>query len=186
MSSLTDVDWSQIPAPVDDGGSDHLVGLEMPVISLLSTNNNMVDLAGMSGLSVIYAYPMTGRPDIPLPNGWDNLPGARGCTPQSCEFRDYAKALAELGIEQIFGLSTQSTEYQQEAALRLHLPFALLSDSALKLTNALNLPTMQVEGNTLLKRCTLIVDQGQIIKVFYPIFPPNENAERVVAWLSER
>jgi len=134
---------------------------------------------------VIYGYPRTGRPDEEPPAGWDLIPGAKGCTPQSCAFRDHYQELRQAGAAQVFGLSTQTTPYQQEAASRLHLPFALLSDAELACTHALHLPTFEVAGMILLKRLTLIVTNGQIVKVFYPVFPPDQNATEVLAWLSK-
>ena len=125
---------------------------------------------------------MTGQPNIPLPNGWDEIPGARGCTPQSCAFRDHHQELRELGT-QVFGLSTQSPEYQKEAIERLHLPFELLSDCDLSFANALKLPTFKIGGQRLIKRVTLIANVGKIVKVFYPVFPPNSNANKVIDWL---
>jgi peroxiredoxin len=129
-------------------------------------------------------HPRTGRPGIENPDGWDAIPGARGCTPQTCAFRDHYAELSRLGVAQVFGLSTQGTEYQREVAERLHLPFALLSDARLALARALNLPTFEVAGMTLLKRVTLIIDDGIVVKAFYPVFPPDENAADVVAWLT--
>ena len=156
----------------------------MPPVPLPSTRGAAVDLSGLSGRTVVYAYPRTGRPDIPNPEGWDFVPGARGCTPQSCAFRDHFAELEEMGVRHLFGLSTQDTIYQQEAAERLHLPFPLLSDAAGMLTLAMKLPTMTVEGMTLLKRLTLVVDDGRIRHVFYPVFPPDQNASAVVSWIS--
>lgn len=183
MNNLHTVDWSRIPAPQDDGAASHLPGSRLPAITLAASAGSPVALDQLSGQTVIYAYPMTGRPNTPLPDGWDQLPGARGCTPQSCAFRDHASELQQRGVDHLFGLSTQSTDYQQEAAARLHLPFALLSDQQLALTTALNLPTLQVDGMTLLKRLTMIVRHGIIEKVFYPVFPPDQNADRVIQWL---
>jgi peroxiredoxin len=183
-------DWSKIPAPKDDGAARHLPGTRLPAVPLPSTGygtvgGGMVDLSGLSGRTVVYAYPRTGRPDRANPDGWDLLPGARGCTPQSCAFRDHFAELKALGVRHLFGLSTQDTEYQQEAAARLHLPFALLSDAAGSLTRALELPTMVVEGMTLLKRFTLIVESGTIRHVFYPVFPPDRNATDVIDWIAK-
>ena len=183
MIDLHRVDWTQIPAPKDDGGAKHLIGASVPSVILTATSGEMVNLAALAGRTVVYAYPMTGRPDVPLPDGWDMLPGARGCTPQSCAFRDHLDELTRLGVSRIFGLSTQGTEYQQEAANRLQLPFSLLSDEDLLLKNGLNLPVMSVEGMTLLKRLTMVVDDGVITQVFYPVFPPDESAARVIDWL---
>ena len=184
MSQRTDFPLPpDLPRPVDDGAARHLVGLPMPKLSLRSTKGRMVDLSALAGTrTVIYAYPMTGVPGKALPDGWDMIPGARGCTPQSCGFRDHHKELAELGAD-VFGLSTQTTDYQCEMSERLHLPFEVLSDAELELTEALRLPTFEVDGMRLLKRLTLIVSGGRIEHVFYPVFPPNESAATVIAWL---
>ena len=172
-----------LPRPVDDGACDHLMGLAMPSVRLPSTADRLVDLGALgSGRTVIYCYPRTGRPGEPLPDGWDMIPGARGCTPQSCGFRDHHRELADLGAE-VYGLSTQSTAYQREMAERLHLPFAVLSDAHFALTDALRLPTFEAGGMRLIKRLTLIVRDGRIEHVFYPVFPPNESAAEVLAWL---
>ena len=149
---------------------------------LISTAGEPVDLAALSGRTVVYCYPLTGRPDRELPQGWDEIPGARGCTPQSCAFRDHHQELTALGAC-VFGLSTQDTEYQREAAERLRLPYELLSDEELRFAGALGLPTFEVAGAILLKRLTMIIDEGRIEKVFYPVFPPDENAEEVIRWL---
>ncbi|AFZ22514.1 Peroxiredoxin [Cylindrospermum stagnale PCC 7417] len=170
--------------PVDDGACNHLLGMQIPSVPLMSTAGKIVDLACLTARTVVYCYPRTGRPDQDLPQGWNEIPGARGCTPQSCAFRDYYQDLQALGA-MVFGLSTQNTEYQQEAIERLHLPFELLSDLELALTKALKLPTFEIESMTLIKRLTLIIFDGQIQKVFYPVFPPNQNAEKVINWLSE-
>ena len=174
-----------IPAPTDDGGADHLPGMRLPPVPLISTSGGTVDLSSLSGASVVYCYPMTGRPGKDLPRGWDEIPGARGCTPQSCSFRDHHAELAQLGAR-VFGLSTQSTDYQREAAARLHLPFELLSDEDLAFAGALSLPTLEADGMILLKRLTLIIEDGRIEKVFYPVFPPGQNAQEVLAWLREQ
>ncbi len=183
--SLTEVDWSEIPAPEDDGGAAHLMRARMPSVPLPGTDGSLVDLSALKGLTVVYAYPMTGRPDVPLPDGWDMLPGARGCTPQSCSFRDHYAELTGLGVDHLFGLSVQSTDYQREAATRLHLPFPLLSDERIELQQALSLPTLESEGMTLLKRLTLMIRDGEIVHVLYPVFPPDRNADDVIAWLPE-
>jgi peroxiredoxin len=185
MTNLTMVDWSKIPTPSDDGGASHLIGVKLPAIALLATSGEQIDLSRFKGRTVVYAYPMTGQPGVPLPDGWDMVPGARGCTPQSCAFRDHAEELRSAGAQAIFGLSTQASAYQAEAAERLHLPFSLLSDEDLSLANALNLPTFAVDDMTLLKRLTLVIHDGQIEHVFYPIFPPDTNAAVVIAWLVE-
>jgi peroxiredoxin len=174
----------EIPAPTDDGAADHLPGIRLPSVPLISTSGDTVDLSALSGETVVYCYPMTGRPDRDLPRGWDEIPGAKGCTPQSCSFRDHHAELGNLGAR-VFGLSTQSTGYQREAAGRLHLPFELLSDEDLAFAEALSLPTFEADGMILLKRLTLIIEDGRIEKVFYPVFPPGKNAEEVLAWLRQ-
>jgi peroxiredoxin len=184
--NLLAVDWSKIPAPVDDGAARHLQGAKVPDIALPATDGSQISLARLTGRVVVFAYPRTGEPGKPsLVDDWDMIPGARGCTPQSCAFRDLHKVLIEAGAARVFGLSTQDTAYQLEAAKRLHLPFPLLSDAKLELTRALRLPTMQVAGLTLIKRLALIIDDGSITKVFYPVFPPDKNAADVLAWLQE-
>jgi peroxiredoxin len=172
-----------LPIPQDDGGSQHLTGARLPSLTLTATDGSHVDLSRCEGRTLLYIYPRTGQPGQPLPDGWDGIPGARGCTPQSCGFRDHFAELRKLGVANIFGLSTQDTDYQREVAARLHLPFPLLSDAQLKFTHALNLPTFVVADMTLLKRMALLIDGNQIVKVFYPVFPPDKNAEEVVAWL---
>jgi len=173
-----------LPRPVDDGAASHLAGMSLPQLMLPSTNGENIDLAAIAGRFVIYIYPMTGRPGMPLPEGWDSIPGARGCTPQACSFRDHYAELKTLNTS-IFGLSAQSPEYQKEARDRLQLPFELLSDNGLRLKQLLRLPTFTVAGKELYKRITLIVDSGRIRKVFYPVFPPDQNAENVLAWLRQ-
>jgi peroxiredoxin len=172
-----------IPAPPNDGAAAHLTGMRMPDIALPATDGTQVNLSALKDRTVVYVYPRTGVPGIDLPEGWNEIPGARGCTPQSCSFRDHFGDLRRLGVAQLFGLSTQDTAYQQEAVTRLHLPFAILSDEKLALTGALNLPTFVTSGMTLLKRMALVIDDGVIVKVFYPVFPPDKNAEEVIAWL---
>lgn len=172
-----------IPAPQDDGGARHLTGLRLPDMALAATDGTTVNLSTLKGRTVLYIYPRTGVPGVALPEGWDEIPGARGCTPQSCGFRDHHAELTRLGVAHLYGLSTQDTAYQQEAAGRLHLPFSLLSDEQLKFAKALDLPSFVTSGMTLLKRMALIVDEGVIAHVFYPVFPPDQNAEEVVAWL---
>ncbi len=171
-----------LPAPVDDGAASHLEGSHLPNLALDSTDGASVNLAELRGRWAIYVYPMTGRPDIPLPDGWDGIPGARGCTPQSCGFRDHYAELKALNTG-VFGLSTQTTEYQREVRDRLHLPFQLVSDSTLRLKSAMRLPTFTVAGMELFKRLTLIAHDGRIEKIFYPVFPPDQNADEVLAWL---
>jgi peroxiredoxin len=172
-----------IPVPQDDGAARHLAGAKLPDIALPATEGGPVNLSKLNGRTVVYVYPRTGVPGIDPPDGWDQIPGARGCTPQSCSFRDHFGELKRLGVAQLFGLSTQDSAYQKEAAARLHLPFAVLSDEKLALTRALNLPTFSTAGMTLLKRMAIVIDDGVISKVFYPVFPPDKNAAEVIAWL---
>jgi len=172
-----------IPVPQDDGGARHLAGTKLPDIALPATAGGPVNMSKLTGRTVVYIYPRTGVPGVDAPPGWDDIPGARGCTPQSCGFRDHFGELKRLGVAQLYGLSTQDTAYQQEAATRLHLPFAILSDEKLALTEALKLPTFTTSGMTLLKRMALVIDDGMITKVFYPVFPPDKSAAEVVAWL---
>ena len=184
--NLLEVDWSKIPAPTDDGGAKHLTGMQVPDVPLAATDGTQVSLGKLAGRVIVFAYPRTGEPGKPsLVDGWDMIPGARGCTPQTCAFRDLHKVLIEAGAARVFGLSTQDTTYQRAAVERLHLPFPLLSDEKLALTKALRLPTMGVAGMTLIKRLALIIDDGRISKVFYPVFPPDRNAGDVLAWLQE-
>jgi peroxiredoxin len=172
-----------LPVPEDDGVARHLAGTRVPSVALAATDGTQVDLARLAGRTVVYIYPRTGRPGVALPEGWDAIPGARGCTPQSCSFRNHFAELRGLGVANLYGLSTQDTGYQREAVERLHLPFAILSDAELRLTHALGLPTFVVAGMTLLKRMVLIIDDGVIVNVFYPVFPPDESAAVVVSWL---
>jgi peroxiredoxin len=185
-STVEAPDWSTIPAPLDDGTTRHLAGAGVPSVPLRATNGDMVDLSAISGRVVVYAYPRTGRPGVENPDGWDMIPGARGCTPQSCSFRDHFAELKALGVDHLFGLSTQDPDYQREAAERLHLPFAILSDEHLKLARAMTLPTFETSGMTLLKRFTLVINDGTVEHVFYPVFPPDRSASDVVEWLSQR
>jgi peroxiredoxin len=173
---------SDLPIPVDDGMAKHLIGLAVARTLLPATTGELVDLGSLRGRTVVYCYPRTGRPDEEPPYGWNMIPGARGCTPQSCAFRDHYRELEALGVR-VFGLSTQDTEYQREAAERLHLPFALLSDSQAKFSRAIRLPMFEVQSMRLLKRLTLIIRDGVIEHIFYPVFPPDRNAEEVLDWL---
>jgi len=173
-----------LPVPEDDGACAHLEGMRLPSISLASTSGHKVDLSLEVGIVAVYFYPMIGRPDSPPMVGWNEIPGARGCTPQSCSFRDQHSEFLVLGAK-VYGASSQSQEEQNEAVQRLHLPFELLSDSNFELANALRLPTFEYNSLRLIKRLTLIVENGTICKVFYPVFPPNENATNVIAWLRE-
>lgn len=173
-----------LPVPTDDGAARLLTGSKLPALALAATDGSSVDLSQLAGRTVLYLYPRTGRPGVPLPDGWDAIPGARGCTPQSCGFRDHLAEMKRLGVANVFGLSTQDSDYQREVVERLHLPFRLLSDVDLRFTRALTLPTFVVAGMTLLKRLALVIDDGTIVKVFYPVFPPDKNAQEVVVWLS--
>jgi peroxiredoxin len=184
QKNLLEVDWSKIPAPADDGAAAHLKGMMIPPIALVATDDTSVTLSALPGRVVVFAYPRTGEPGkIALVDDWDMIPGARGCTPQTCAFRDLFAELKAAGSQHVFGLSTQDNAYQTEMASRLHLPFPVLSDEKLELTRALNLPTMQVAGLTLIKRMALIIDDARITYVFYPVFPPDRNAGDVLAWL---
>jgi len=184
QKNLLEVDWSKIPAPQDDGAADHLKGATIPPVSLVATDDSSVTLSALTGRSVVFAYPRTGEPGkISLVDDWDMIPGARGCTPQTCAFRDLFSELKAAGARHVFGLSTQSNAYQLEMASRLHLPFPVLSDEKLELTRALKLPTMEVAGLVLIKRLALVIDDARITEVFYPVFPPDRNAPDVLAWL---
>ena len=158
----------------------------MPSVPLAATDGTTIDLSSVPGLVVVYTYPKTGIPGVENPPGWDMIPGARGCTPQSCAFRDHFAELQALGVSRLFGLSTQDSAYQREAAERLHLPFPILSDEKLQLTRALRLPTFQTSGMTLLKRLALVMRDAKIERVFYPVFPPDRNASDVIAWLKAK
>ena len=184
--NLMGVDWSQIPAPPDDGGARHLTGAAVPDVTLAATDGTRVSLAKIPGRVVVFAYPRTGVPgQISLVPDWDMIPGARGCTPQTCAFRDLFAELKASGVAHVFGLSTQDNAYQTEMASRLHLPFPVLSDEKLEVTRAPNLPTMEVAGLTLIKRMALIIDDARIRHVFYPVFPPDRNAGDVLEWLRD-
>jgi peroxiredoxin len=175
-----------LPAPQDDGAANHLTGLRLPALALAATDGSQVDLSALKGRTVVYVYPRTGRPGVEPPNGWNAIPGARGCTPQSCSFRDHVAELQALGVNHLFGLSTQDTDYQREAVERLHLPFSLLSDVNLVFARATALPTFTVAGVTLLRRMVLVVEDSVVVKVFYPVFPPDKSADEVIAWLQGR
>ncbi len=188
---MTDHDPGVLPStlvvPSDDGAADHLLDAHVPHIALASTDGRDVflDVASRLGKVVVYAYPRTGRPGVPATLDWDAIPGARGCTPETCGFRDHHRELASAGA-QVFGLSTQHTDYQREAVERLRLPFPLLSDAGLRLTDAWRLPTFTVAGEVLLKRLTLVVHHDVVEHVFYPVFPPDAHASEVLAWLRAR
>jgi peroxiredoxin len=174
---------ANLPVPVDDGACDHLPGMSVPSIKLRSTRDRWVDLSALrSPRIVVYCYPRTGVPGQPLLPGWDAIPGARGCTPETCAFRDHHQDLQKLGAD-VFGLSTQTTEYQKEMVGRLHVPFEVLSDVDLAFVHALRLPTFDIEGMTLVKRLTLVLSRQHVEKVFYPVFPPDTHAAEVIDWL---
>ena len=183
---MTDINKlpENLPVPEDDGGSAHLIRSKIASIELRSTNGLNVDLGSIKGKVVIYCYPMTGRPDVPLPDGWNEIPGARGCTPQSCSYRDHYKEFQELGVE-VYGLSTQTTDYQKEMVDRLSLPFNVLSDSQMELTQAINLPTFVVTGMVLLKRLTMVVDDSMIKSVHYPVFPSDSDPDWVLDYFGK-
>ena len=168
-----------LPVPEDDGAADHLLNAAVPSIALKATTGDTVNVAELTGRTVLFCYPRTGRPDEPLLPGWDAIPGARGCTPETCGFRDAHGQFADLGAR-VIALSTQSTDYQREMAERLGLPFPVLSDESLEFTNGLRLPTFETSGMTLLKRITLVIDDGRITRVFYPVFPPDRHAAEVL------
>jgi peroxiredoxin len=182
-------DYSELPAdlpvPENDGGADHLTGMSLPEVDLPSTMGGSMNLAGtVEGRLVVYVYPRTGTPGEPLPGGWDDIPGARGCTPQSCAYRDSLVEFSALGAA-VIGISAQSPEEQREFTQREHIPFPLLSDSDLRLAEKLRLPTFEAAGMALYKRLTLVAEEGEISKVFYPVFPPDRNAAEVLAWLRD-
>jgi peroxiredoxin len=177
---------ADLPVPEDDGAADHLPGTAMPALAFPGTAGETVRVDQFGpGRTVLYVYPRTGRPDTELPDGWDQIPGARGCTPEACAFRDHHADLVDAGAAGVFGLSSQDTDYQREAVLRLRLPFQMLSDPALRLAEVLTLPTFETSGMTLYRRLTMIVRDGTIEHVFYPIFPPDEHAGQVLRWLQE-
>ena len=171
-----------LPEPVDDGAANHLKGMQLPSISMPSTSGQLIKLDTIQGWLVIYCYPMTGVPGVPLPANWDQIPGARGCTPQSNAYKEVHPQLRAMGVE-IFGLSTQTTAYQQELAERLQLPFAILSDHQLEFQQALKLPTFESAQNTLLKRLTMIAKDGVVQAVHYPVFPSHADAAWTLAYL---
>lgn len=185
---LLAVDWSRIPAPVDDGAARHLAGMSLPDLALPATDGTQVSLGALPGRTVVFIYPRTGVPgQVSIIEGWDEIPGARGCTPQACSFRDLHAELRRAGADRVLGLSVQETAYQQEAARRLHLPFPLVSDQGLELARRIGLPVLEVgeapDRHVLLRRMALVIDDGSIAKVFYPVFPPDRSAADVLAWL---
>lgn len=183
MSDFTQLP-ENLPAPVDDGAADHLPGLAVPDLALPSTDGEAVSIGRLGpGRAIVYVYPLSGRPGVALPPGWDEIPGARGCTPEACGFRDHHRELLEAGASVVYGLSSQDTAYQQEFAERMELPFPILSDTELELVDALGLPTFEADGQQLYKRITLVIRDGAIERAFYPIFPPSEHAGEVLGWL---
>ncbi len=172
-----------LPVPIDDGATDHLHGMRLPDVALRSTSGRDVVLASLPGWTVVYTYPRTGEDGLAPPPGWDEIPGARGCTPQTCGFRDHFRELSELGAG-VFGMSTQTTEYQREMVERLRVPFEVLSDADLAMVHALRLPTFTFRAMTLLKRVTMFLRDGVIEHVIYPVFPPDRSAEEAVRWLA--
>lgn len=183
MSDFTQLP-PNLPVPIDDGAADHLPGLAVPDLVLPSTDGEAVAIARLgTGRAIVYVYPLSGRPGVALPPGWDEIPGARGCTPEACGFRDHHQELLEAGASVVYGLSSQDTAYQQEFAARMELPFPILSDSALALVDAIALPTFEADRQQLYKRITLVIRDGAIEHAFYPIFPPSEHAGEVLAWL---
>ncbi|MFN5449167.1 MAG: peroxiredoxin [Burkholderiales bacterium] len=184
MANLNELP-KDLPVPQDDGAADHLKGKRLPSVKLAATNGQAIDLGDLPGTVVIYCYPMTGQPNVPLPDGWDQIPGARGCTPQSCSFRDHYQEIRALGAD-VIGLSVQNTDYQKEMAERLHLPFPVVSDIHYEFQKALSLPTFQAAGMTLLKRLTLIVKNGVVGEVHYPIFPSDSDPDWVIGRLKNQ
>ena len=184
----TPTDWSglpdDLPVPFDDGAADHLPGAALPVLELKATDGSFVTLSDLGpGRTILYVYPRSGQPGVPNPDGWDDIPGARGCTPESCAFRDHLADLTRAGADRVLGLSSQDTAYQQELAERLHLPYPLVSDPALSLASAMGLPTFEAGGMRLYARLTLSIVQGRVEHVWYPVFPPDTHAEEVLGWL---
>lgn len=177
-----------LPIPVDDGACNHLTGATLPSVSLPPTSDpkNLIDVSKLQGLSIIFCYPRTGAPDEKVPPEWDAIPGARGCTPQACGFRDQFAELRKYGVKNVFGVSTQDTAYQQEVHDRVHLPYDLLSDRELLFAKALQLPLFEYQGKQLIKRLAIAVDNGNILKHWYPVFPPDSNVHQVLEWLKTR
>jgi peroxiredoxin len=177
-----------LPVPADDGAADHLKGVRLPALTLPTTDGGHVNLAGLgTGRTVIYLYPLTGRPGVDLPAGWDAIPGARGCSTEACDFRDHFGLLRDAGARNVYGMSSQSLDYQREVVDRLGLPFPMLSDEGFVLADALNLPTFTApEHDRLYTRLTLVIRGGVIEHVFYPVFPPNTHAQQVLDWLQGR
>ncbi|MCJ1362362.1 hypothetical protein MMC16_001465 [Acarospora aff. strigata] len=174
---------SDLPVPKDDGACAHLLSAPVPSISLPSTSRTQVDLSTIQPLTILFCYPRTGAPNETVPDSWNAIPGARGCTPQACSFRDAYNELLQAGVKQVFGLSTQDSAYQVEAKERLHLPYDLLSDEKLEFVKALRMPTFEWEGNEVVRRVTVAIEDGRIVRVWYPVFPPDKSADEVLEWL---
>jgi peroxiredoxin len=176
---------ANLPAPADDGAAAHLPGARMPELLLPATDGTTVDLSALGpGRSIVYLFPLTGRPGVAMPEGWDEIPGARGCTTEACDFRDHHEVLRAAGADHVFGLSSQTVDYQWEVTRRLALPFPLLSDETFALAAALTLPTFAAPGQSrLYSRLTLVIVGGVIEHVFYPVFPPNLHAQQVLEWM---
>lgn len=175
-----------LPVPRDDGRAADLAGRALPSLSLFATSGVEVDLAALGpGRTVIYVYPLTGRPGDELPDGWDAVPGARGCTPEACDFRDHHADLLRAGASRVLGLSCQTTDYQRELVDRLHLPYPLLADPDLVCVRQLGLPTLEAAGRQYYARLTMVASGGTVEHVFYPVFPPDIHAREVVAWLRQ-
>lgn len=185
MTDLTSLP-ADLPVPVDDGAAAHLPGMRCPPVQLTATDASVINLDALGpGRTVLYLYPLSGQPGVDLPDGWDDTPGARGCTPEACGFRDHHHDLIAAGAARVYGLSTQDGDYQRELVNRLHLPFLILSDPTLDVAGALDVPTFEAGGRTLYKRLTLIVSDGVVEHAFYPVFPPGEHAEQVLSWLRD-
>ncbi len=177
---------ADLPVPTDDGAADHFPGTPLPELALPSTQGGSFDLVPAAAARLVaYVYPRTGVPGQPLPDGWDDVPGARGCTPQSCAYRDAVAEFSALGA-QVVGISAQSPAEQREFSEREHIPFPLLSDAGLRLADTLRLPTFEIDGMTLYKRLTLVAEAGEVVKAFYPVFPPDRDASEVLGWLRDR
>ncbi|MEY9926931.1 peroxiredoxin/DNA-binding transcriptional MerR regulator [Catenulispora sp. GP43] len=177
---------ADLPVPQDDGAAGHLPGVAVPGLALPSTAKETIELAALgTGRTIVYIYPLSGRPGEDIPEGWNAIPGARGCTTQACDFRDHHEELLDAGATRVFGLSSQDTAYQRELVERLRLPFSMLSDTGLRLAGELNLPTFEADGQVLYKRITLVIRDGQVEHAFYPVFPPNRHAGEVLSWLKE-
>lgn len=173
-----------LPIPVDDGACNHLLGSRVPSIYLNATSGKSVDLGSVAGTAVIFFYPMNGKPDSPPMIGWNDIPGARGCTPQVCSFRNEYSQLVAMNAK-VFGVSSQPLADQKEASARLALPYELLNDTPLELTHAMNLPTFEYEASIYIKRITVITIDGVIKKTFYPVFPPDKNVSDVITWIKQ-